>query len=105
MAKEHALQSLPEEPAHDAEDCLCLVICMVGTGRRLKRRWRLDDTVQELFKFVYGHATDDEDVGKLGAFALFTNFPTRHFRDGAATLRSTELRSNTVLRVVRTDDD
>ena len=105
MAKEHALQSLPEEPAHDAEDCLCLVICMVGTGRRLKRRWRLDDTVQELFKFVYGHATDDEDVGKLGAFALFTNFPTRHFKDGSATLRSTELRSNTVLRVVRTDDD
>ena len=104
MAKKHALETLPPEPSAE-EGALCLVVCMAGSGRRLKRRWRLEDTVQHLFQFVFGHTTDGEDVGQVGEFALFTNFPTRRFDDASATLRSTALRNNTVLRVVRTEGD
>jgi hypothetical protein len=97
--KEDKLEHLPEEPAPDAVGAWRIVITMAGTGRRLARRWMPEeDSIQHLFDFAIGSATEEEEVS--GQLVLVSNFPTRRFEEGALTLVAAGLESNLVLRVI-----
>jgi hypothetical protein len=96
--REGRLERLPEEPAPDAVGAWRIVITMAGTGRRLTRRWMPEeDSIQHLFDFAIGSATEEEEVS--GQLVLVSTFPTRRFEDGALTLLAAGLESNWVLRV------
>lgn len=103
--KQDKLEKIPPEPPEPADPRapgapMKLILMMPGSGRRLVRRWApTETTVGQLFDFVQGSATEEEELDAGATMALVSNFPTKRYTDGTLTLAEAGLETNMVLRV------
>mmetsp|Transcript_42883 Transcript_42883/g.69718 ORF Transcript_42883/g.69718 Transcript_42883/m.69718 type:complete len:450 (+) Transcript_42883:300-1649(+) len=86
---------LPMEPEKGPDTCTCMI--RLPSGKRLVRRFRKDDTIQIIRKYVQQQGQREE--GEQGCFAtdhfeLVSNFPRKEWKNYGLTLAETRLGSN-----------
>mmetsp|Transcript_16795 Transcript_16795/g.26795 ORF Transcript_16795/g.26795 Transcript_16795/m.26795 type:complete len:94 (-) Transcript_16795:127-408(-) len=83
------------EPEKGPDTCTCMI--RLPSGKRLVRRFRKDDTIQIIRKYVQQQGQREE--GEQGCFAtdhfeLVSNFPRKEWKNYGLTLAETRLGSN-----------